>query len=61
MTDFTSEEQCELCSGMWASERGAFRATLETLPLDKPVCNACLMAFWHNVGFPISTDEEPKH
>jgi len=61
MTDFTTEERCALCSGMWASERGAFRANLETLPLNEPVCNACLMAFWRNLGFPLSNDEEPKH
>lgn len=61
MADFVSEEQCALCAGMWSSEREAFRINLESLPLNEPVCSACLVAFWRNIGFPVSNEEEPKH
>jgi hypothetical protein len=61
MTDFVSEEQCTLCAGIWPSERAAFRANLETIPLREPVCNACMMAFWRNIGMPIGPDEPTQH
>jgi hypothetical protein len=54
--DYVSEGQCTLCSRMWPSEREAFRAGLDTLPIDEPVCNACLMAFWRNMGLPVRDD-----
>src|SRR5262249_33307673 len=41
MSDFVDEEHCPLCSHMWRSEREAFRANLDKLPLNEPVCNAC--------------------
>lgn len=46
---------------MWASEREAFRANLDKIPLKEPVCNACVMAFFRNIGFPVSDNEEPEH
>lgn len=61
MTDFVGEDQCALCSGIWASEREAFRANLDKIPLREPVCNGCLMAFWRNIGFPVSDNEKPEH
>jgi hypothetical protein len=24
----------------------------DKLPLNEPICNACLMAFWRNLGLP---------
>lgn len=56
MEDHVSEEDCSLCSTMWASERTEFRDNLDSIHLDKPVCNACLMAFARNIGFPVRDD-----
>ena len=61
MPDFVSEDQCLLCSGIVASERVAFRATLETIPLDDSVCDACTVAFFRNIGFPVSDKDETEH
>ena len=48
--DRVPEERCQLCSGMWPSEREGFRACLYVLPASAGVCDACLMAFWHNIA-----------
>jgi hypothetical protein len=62
MVDRVDEEHCLLCSRVPPSEREAFRISLDTLPLDEPVCDECLMAFWRNLGLPVSdTDESTKH
>jgi hypothetical protein len=53
---YVSEQDCSLCSTMWASERPKFRKNIRGIPLDKPVCNACLMAFARNIGFPVRDD-----
>jgi hypothetical protein len=57
MPDFVSEDHCVLCSGMWASERAAFRSNLNEILLHKPVCDARLIAFSRNIGFPVSDEE----
>ncbi len=54
--DYVSEDQCALCSRIWPSERPAFRAHLDEIPLNETVCNACLMAWARNVGFPVRHD-----
>jgi hypothetical protein len=59
--DFIPEEDCGLCSHMWASEREAFRASLDMLTLAEPVCNACLMAFWRNMGLPVRDGNTTEH
>jgi hypothetical protein len=56
MDDYVSENDCSLCSKMWQSERSEFRKILDSIPLDKPVCNACLMSFARNIGFPVRDD-----
>jgi hypothetical protein len=56
MSDSVSEDECTLCSGMWPSERDAFRANLDKVSLRDPVCDACLMAFFRNIGFPVSDE-----
>jgi hypothetical protein len=58
MPDIADKTDCLLCSRVPPSEREAFRASLDTLPLDEPVCDECLMAFWRNLGFPVSDTEE---
>jgi hypothetical protein len=60
MSDFVDEEHCALCARMWPSEREAFRANLDTLPI-KDVCDACLVAFWRNMGLPVRDDDPTKH
>jgi hypothetical protein len=54
MPDLADEKECLLCGEIPAGERDAFRASLDKLPLDEPVCDECLMAWWRNLGFPIS-------
>jgi len=61
MSDFVDEEHCALCSRMWPSEREAFRANLDTVSLNEPVCNACLMAFWRNLGLPVRDGDATEH
>ena len=62
MPDFVDEDHCVVCSRMWASEREAFRACLDKLPLnDEPICNGCLIAFGRNLGLPVSDDIEARH
>jgi hypothetical protein len=53
MPDFVDEEHCQLCSRVEPSEREAFRACLDMLPLKEPICEACLIAFWRNLGLPV--------
>jgi len=60
VTDFVNEDQCALCSGMWASEREAFRVNLDKIPLKEPVCNACVMAFFVTLGFRSVTMRNPS-
>jgi len=55
------KEHCALCARMWRSEREAFRANLDTLPVNEPICDACLMAFWQNLGLPISENDTTEH
>src|SRR5947208_14134284 len=55
-SDFVDEDHCALCSRMWPSERQAFRAYLDQMPLRKPVCIPCQIAFWRNLGLPASDD-----
>jgi len=61
MSDFVDEEHCALCSRLWRSERKAFRSDLDELPLNEPVCDACFVAFWRNLGMPISDDGTTEH
>jgi hypothetical protein len=61
MPDFVSEEQCVLCSAMRSSERATFRENLNRIPLSDNICNACLIAFWRNIGFPVSDDGPTQH
>jgi len=43
MSDFVDEDHCALCSRVPPSERDAFRASLDRMPLKEPVCDACLV------------------
>jgi hypothetical protein len=46
---------------MWPSEREAFRANLDTLPLLDGICDACQMAFWRNMGLPVRDGDATEH
>jgi hypothetical protein len=61
MSDVVDEDRCALCSGMWPSERPAFRANLDTIPLKEPVCDACLLAWARNFGFSVRDDDATEH
>jgi len=61
MSDLVDEEHCALCSRMWRSEREAFRANLDELPLNEPVCDACFMAFCQNLGSTVSDNDTTEH
>ncbi len=57
--DAIDEGRCPICSHLPPSERPAFRATLDTIPLSGPVCDACEIAFWRGLGLPVAdTDGE---
>ena len=59
MPDFVDEDHCSVCSRMWASEREAFRVCLDKLPLnDEPICDACVLAFWRNLGLLATTKRQ---
>ena len=60
MPDFVDEKDCLLCSHVPPKERDAFRGSLDTMPLDEPVCDACAMAFWRNFGLPVRDDDDTK-
>jgi hypothetical protein len=61
MSDSVGENGCAVCSQVRASERSAFRAKLAAIPLKEPICNACLMAWARNVGFPVTDDGPTQH
>jgi len=61
MPDYVDEDQFPLCSDWWRSERPAFRANLEWIPLGEPICIPCLMAWSRNIGFPVRDDEPTLH
>jgi hypothetical protein len=57
------EDDCIIC-GKWPErDRWALRAMTEWLPLQEieSVCEACLMAWARNVGFPVSDDDATEH
>ncbi len=56
-----SEDQCALCSRVRPGERAAFRANLDRIPLKEAICDACLMAWARNVGFPVPDDDAAEH
>jgi hypothetical protein len=60
MADYVSEDQCALCSGIWVSERDAFRENLDTIPGREWVCDACLEAFFRSIqrGFRLRFAEQ---
>ena len=62
MTDFVSEDQCTVCSAVPPTERHSMRKELDIIPLRQPICDACLVAFWRNMGVQVNDSDEPiKH
>jgi len=60
MSDIVDEGQCPLCSSLPPSERPAFRASLDTIPLKEAICDACEMAFWGNLPRTPSKRRRPR-
>jgi hypothetical protein len=61
MTDFVDQESCTLCSHIPPIAREAFRADLDTIPLNELTCEACLVAWWRNLPFSDDADDVTKH
>jgi hypothetical protein len=60
---FVDEDHCELCGGIPPGEREAFRANLDRIRLhgdDETICKACFVAFWRNLGLPVSDEDPPE-
>ena len=47
--------------GHVAEREAAFRANLDAIPLREPVCDACMIAFARNIGFPVRDDGPTEH
>lgn len=62
-TDFVAEDHCELCGGLSPDEREVFRANLDRIRLRdddaETICKKCFLAFWRNLGFPVTDDDLP--
>jgi hypothetical protein len=59
MPDLVDEKDCLVCGEIAPNERDAFRASLDTLPMKEPICIFCEIAFWRNLGLPVSDTDEP--
>ena len=49
---------CAVCSKVEADQREFFRSELIAVPVNEDVCDCCLMAFFRNIGFPVTQSEE---
>jgi len=49
-TEFVPEAQCSVCSAWPPQDRASKRALLDEIPLGKPICPRCFVAFWKNMG-----------
>jgi hypothetical protein len=55
-------DHCVICCKWPERDRWALREMLDTLPLqEEPICDACLMAWARNVGFPVRDDDAADH
>ena len=63
MTIMTTENKCVICGDWPERDRWALREMNEWLPLQEieDVCEACVMAWAHNVGFPVRDDDATEH
>jgi len=51
---------CPLLAHVAKRERND-RANLHELPVNEPVCNACFVTFWRNLGLPVRDDDSTEH
>ena len=55
-------DDCIICGNWPERDRWVLREMLDTLPIDiELICDACLMAWARNVGFPVRDDDATEH
>ena len=57
--DWVDEADCPVCA--YVDDKAEFREGLDAIPLSVEICKACLVAFFRNIGFPVSDDDPPLH
>ena len=54
------EAECAVCGGWPAALRPTMRGIIECIPLTKPLCKGCMVAFWRNCVGPVIEPPEPE-
>jgi hypothetical protein len=47
---FSSENDCAVCGDWPATDREGMRGMIYQIPLQGPICDKCIVAFWNNIS-----------